>query len=183
MPLDRTPIRESGSSDLNRVRPAGDFDGTSRRQAMKDLLAKHDTSEAERRVADALEQNPAHAFWTKRLRQVLGFAFAFLALSNSAGAQIRSSAPRLTPQEAADVLRRLDTPANITLHPPCSDCDGPKVFVLASTPGAASWLTFPPESPRRRLDGTLLSDPPTVYGFNPFFVPVLTAPHEHSRRK
>jgi len=40
----------------------------------------------------------------------------------------------------------------------------PSVRTSTSKPGALSWLEFPPERPARRLDGTLLSDPITIYG-------------------
>jgi hypothetical protein len=42
-----------------------------------------------------------------------------------------------------------------------------------STPGALSWLDFPPERPARRLDGTLLTSPVTIYGDT----------HHHERRR
>jgi len=65
--------------------------------------------------------------------------------------------PKLTPQQAADVLRPHQFVAQEV-------GTGPKVIVIPSTPGAVSWLAFPPPTPARRLDGTLLSQPVIVYG-------------------
>jgi len=93
---------------------------------------------------------------------------------------ITSSAPPLTPAEAAAIVSRLEH-----LPPPviCSGCDGPKIFIIGSRPGASSWLDFPPESPRRRLDGTLLTDPPATYGWSPSVLFVPAYPQEHQHRK
>lgn len=58
--------------------------------------------------------------------------------------------PKLTPQEAADVLR-----PNSFTQP--KTYDGPHVFIINYHPPYRY-------EPRRRLDGTLLSHPPIVYG-------------------
>jgi hypothetical protein len=60
--------------------------------------------------------------------------------------------PKLTPQQAADIMR----PHQFVPVPTCNDCTGP---YFAST----GWKP-PAPLPPRRLDGTLLTDPPTVYG-------------------
>lgn len=218
MILDRSPIRETGSSDTNRPAP-GDVVDMSRRRALEALLAK----------SDALEQVPAHRFWDKQkrhtisgrqvmaqsehaarvwerlfpgkpmhfevdgdamcsgdlshiekrlfnhyapwhlrlkftlrrtLRMVLPL-FGVLVLAANAHAQTRQ-------ERAAEILRKLDTPANWNLHPQstCTDCNGPRVVVIGSTPGAATWMTFPPERPRLRLDGTPVTQRPTIYGLS-----------------
>jgi hypothetical protein len=174
--MDRSPIRETGSSDSNRPTP-GEFADISRRRALEALLAK----------PDALDQNPAHRFWASqradfaaterrifrhyapwplRLRvwftRTFRIALVLFLVSATAHAQGRmsftSSAPKLTPQEAADIMR----PHQYVAPPPAPD--GPHVYVINSTPGAASWLSFPPERPRIRLDGTPITQAPTVYG-------------------
>ena len=68
---------------------------------------------------------------------------------------ICSSVPPLTPAQAADVLR-----PNAFWTFVCMDCDGPRVASTAFVPA-------PPIVPRR-LDGTLLSQPPTVLGLGPW---------------
>jgi hypothetical protein len=165
MPLDRSPIRESGSSNLNRPRPAGDFDGSTRVQAMRDLLAKHEEPKE-----DELDRHPVHRFWAKRARRVLGLAVFVLLVRNGDAhactitakhnepATVTDCNVRPSPAEAAAIVSRLEHPVT------CERCDGPYIYIINSTPGALSWLTFPPESPRRRLDGTLLTQRPTVYG-------------------
>lgn len=136
--------------------------GVSRASALKQLLDKHEEPDPTRDV-------PAHRFWARYGRRIVktamfgGFAIALFA--SSARADDRA-------ERAAAIMRNLDSTANYDKHPACTDCDGPRVFVINSTPGASSWMTFPPESPRRRLDGTLLTDPPTVYGgYNAWFHP------------
>jgi hypothetical protein len=64
-----------------------------------------------------------------------------------------SSAPPLTPAQAADILR----PYAFYM---CTDCNGPTVSSTAFVPA-------PPITPRR-LDGTLLSTPPTVIRMGPW---------------
>lgn len=69
--------------------------------------------------------------------------------------------PKLTPAQAADVMRNAGGVANrtnVVTH------QGPTFAVTSSTePSAGPWA-FPPPTPARRLDGTLLSDPITIYG-------------------
>lgn len=75
-------------------------------------------------------------------------------LATPASAQIAWSGPRLTPAEAAAVLARMDSTTNRTHVFVCMDCDGPRYAV------APNWPLFQPFPPPRRLDGTLLSQPP-----------------------
>ena len=75
-------------------------------------------------------------------------------------AQIVMAAPPLPPAEAAEILAGVDSPANMTGRFVCTDCDGPHVVLVPSEPGAGPFGRFPPFRPRRRLDGTLLSQPP-----------------------
>lgn len=201
--MDRSPFREVGTSDLKTTRPSGDFDGVTRRDTMRVLLAKHERhtisgrqmmtqSEHAARVWARLhpgkpmhfeQDGDARPWWHVDFRAIERRLFALfnqpiipfaLALSATvvwgtvAQAQVKSSGAPLTPQAAADVMRRLDSPANIAMRPALPD--GPRIFIMPSTPGAAGWLTFPPPTPRLRLDGTPLTQPPTVYG------PVLTFP-------
>lgn len=79
--------------------------------------------------------------------------------------QIIWNGPRLTPAEAADVLRRAPGLANVA-NQPTPIPEGPTVVISGSRPGAASWLDFPAPYPARRLDGTPAWWPPTVYGGN-----------------
>jgi hypothetical protein len=70
-------------------------------------------------------------------------------------------------QAPEESLRILNSPAmqsNVTHHPvPLRTGTRPKSITIHSSPGASSWLSFPATSPPRRLDGTLLSQPITVY--------------------
>jgi hypothetical protein len=66
-----------------------------------------------------------------------------------------SSAPPLTPAQAADILR-----PNAFVLWKCTDCFGPTVSSTAFVPA-------PPIVPRR-LDGTLLTQPPTVHRMGPW---------------
>ena len=74
-----------------------------------------------------------------------------------------SSAPRLTPQQAADILRPNAYQAL------CGDCDGPRVAIAPYTPPP-----FRIVEPRR-LDGTLLSQPPFFLRYR--------IPRDHGRRR
>jgi hypothetical protein len=76
-------------------------------------------------------------------------------------AQIVSSAPPLSPAEAAQVMARLDSPANATGRFVCLDCDGPHVIVISSRPQDGPFGAFEPFPPPRRLDGTLISSKPS----------------------
>ena len=98
--------------------------------------------------------------------------------------QLVSSAPPLPPAQAAAIMARVDSVANWTNRRLCVDCDGPRFASTGSRgPSAGPW-EFPPPSPPRRLDGTLLTDPPaywppTVINVLPPWVgasPVLVAP-------
>lgn len=139
--MDRSTMRESGSSDSNRPAPTGDFDGYTRRQAMRDLLAKHEEP------SDPTEHVPAHRFWARRAARVLklalvafainivwgtGPAFACTITANAKG-EITKSADctqqRLTPAQAADIIR----PNQYVAPPVCTDCDGPRVSVAPYT--------------------------------------------------
>jgi hypothetical protein len=65
---------------------------------------------------------------------------------------------------------------------------GPTVFIMgSSSPQAGPWA-FPPPAPARRLDGTLLDSPVTVYGsmYESYrrYPPVLGVPgHPHRRAR
>lgn len=145
--MDRSTFRESGSSDSHRPTPPGDFNGSTRRQALTDLLAKHE---------DPTKHVPAHQFWTRRfiemdmapierrvfrefapwpmrLRMFLARAFrvtAVLVVSHLV-LEARANACTIkvvkhneatsagctaaaTPQDAADVMAKVDSPANVT---------------------------------------------------------------------
>ncbi len=142
--MDRSAIRETGSSDLSRPAPQGDFDGYTRRQAMKDLLAKHE------------EPSPAHSFWTAQARRdnerreapwflrILGLvAFAFAinivwgtdahacTITQKANEKpvVTDCAKKLTPAQAADIIR----PNSYVAPPVCTDCDGPRIATAPYT--------------------------------------------------
>lgn len=66
--------------------------------------------------------------------------------------QIVSSSPPLAPAEAAAVLARLDSPANRTHVVACADCDGPRVFVITSSPTSGPFGAFPRFPPSRPLN-------------------------------
>lgn len=70
---------------------------------------------------------------------------------------ICADAPKSTSAQAADVLRDHQYVA-------VPKGNGPTFVIIPSTPGALGWLAFPPSTPARRLDGTLLSQPVTIYG-------------------
>jgi hypothetical protein len=106
-------------------------------------------------------------------------------------AQIRSTAPPLAPADAVAVLQSSHSPADVT-HAFFYREPGPRWFVTgASGPTAGPW-DWPPESPRLRLDGTPLSQPPDRYGPDFLFLPSFGASrgvhprsatgHEHGAR-
>lgn len=69
--------------------------------------------------------------------------------------------PKLTPAQAAEILRTAQGQSNRTN---IVWSDGPRIAVIGtSEPNAGPWK-FPAPAPPRRLDGTLLSDPVTLYG-------------------
>lgn len=179
--------------------PTGEYDGTTRATALRELLAKHEPP-PQRCEAALLQESAAHAFWNRhrpfvevdfaetekrifrqmapwhlrmrwffsrmfKLAVVIIFAnivwgtraeACTLTAHKGEAPVITDCALHLTPTAAADTLAR------IAPFIPCPDCE--QVFTSHSTPGALSWLAFPAERPARRLDGTLLSDPPTLYG-------------------
>jgi hypothetical protein len=104
-----------------------------------------------------------------RPRLILAFV---IATGLPAHAQIiRSTAPPLAPADAVAVLQSSHSPANVTGLHFYRDVDGPRVAIsgLSSpTPGPWNW---PAESPRLRLDGTPLSQPPDRYGPDFLFLP------------
>lgn len=93
-----------------------------------------------------------------------GFLVLLLVLlfAGSAAADIKWTGPKLTPGAAADVLRRSPALAHIKNQPAPEQPRAESVGI--GTPGALSWLAFPPERPRIRLDGTPLTQPLDVYG-------------------
>jgi hypothetical protein len=79
-------------------------------------------------------------------------------------AQMISSSPPLTPAEAARILANspgLSNWTNRTDEP--APADGPAVTVVESSPTAGPFGEFEPFPEPRRLDGTLLSQPPDWY--------------------
>lgn len=80
--------------------------------------------------------------------------------------------PQLTPTEAAAIL----APHQYVAPPTCTRCDGP-YFASTGSKGATSgpW-DWPEPMPARRLDGTLLMDPPAVYGAYPSYLCPFTYP-------
>jgi hypothetical protein len=58
----------------------------------------------------------------------------------------------LTASEAAAVLARLDSPSNFARRSLCTDCDGPRVFVIPSSPTSGPFGPFPPYPVQRPLN-------------------------------
>jgi hypothetical protein len=72
--------------------------------------------------------------------------------------------PKQTPAEAVAIL----TPHQYVAPTVCR-CEGPTVVVVGTkTPTLGPW-DFPEPTPARRLDGTRVDDPPTVYGIPPYW--------------
>jgi hypothetical protein len=71
-----------------------------------------------------------------------------------------STVPRLTPTEAARILVASGGPY---VYVPPIQRDGPVVVTNRSRAGDGPW-EWPKPQPARRLDGTLLTTPPTIYG-------------------
>jgi hypothetical protein len=94
------------------------------------------------------------------------FTVLLLLLAAPGFGQPKPHTPQLTPAEAAAIL----APHQYVAPPVCTRCDGP---YFAST-GAKGPLDWPEPAPARRLDGSLLTDPPAVYGayLCPFTYPV-----------
>lgn len=73
-----------------------------------------------------------------------------------------ASAPPVSPEDAAKIFAASSTREHQVALPAAPR--GPRITIVGSTPGALGWLAFPAERPARRLDGTLLAQPATVYG-------------------
>ena len=80
--------------------------------------------------------------------------------------------PQLTPAEAAAIMAPHQYMAPLI----CVQCDGP-YFASTGSKGATSgpW-EWPIPAPQRRLDGTLLTDPPALYGAYPSYLCPFTYP-------
>jgi hypothetical protein len=159
-------ITETVRESCDRGAPVtGDFDGVTRAQALAALLAKAEAEETRPAVKLDLGRQ------LRRLVTMFGLAAAIvLAFAAAAAAQagkMTSSRPPLSPAEAAAIMARVDSTANWTNRRVCTDCDGPRVASTGSRgPSSGPW-DFPPETPRRRLDGTLLTDPPADAWYYP----------------
>jgi hypothetical protein len=75
-----------------------------------------------------------------------------------------SAAPPLPPAEAAAIMARLDSPANVTGRVLWPAADGPLVVIVGSSPTAGPFGEFAPFPPSFPLDGTWLRQRPAVYG-------------------
>lgn len=89
-----------------------------------------------------------------------------------------STAPKLTPAEAVRVFTAASTPS---MYVPPAPLYGPVVATTGSRPGASPW-DWPKPRPARRLDGTLLTTPPTIYGLPPWWAFRHYPPHSYQRR-
>lgn len=101
--------------------------------------------------------------------KVLVFLVALLWASGASAQRITWLGPKLNADQAAAVLRACTVCLANRANWPAPMPDGP-LWITVGHPGdagAASWLPWPKPSPRTRLDGTPLSQPPQVYG-NPF---------------
>lgn len=90
------------------------------------------------------------------------FIASFTALTFGQGITVVNSGQRLTPAEAAAILRGPAMQSNRT----DAQAPPPRVpsVVVPSTPGASTWLQFPKPAEQRRLDGTPITMPPANYG-------------------
>jgi hypothetical protein len=84
--------------------------------------------------------------------------------------------PRPTAAEALRIFSAASTPFIYVAPWP----KGPTVVVIGSGPTLGPW-TMPPPVPARRLDGTLLTNPPIDYWSRPsfIFVPIVDQLHHH----
>jgi hypothetical protein len=166
-------VRETGDKGAS---VSGDFDGVTRAQALAALLAKYEAEETRPAVKWDL---------AKQLRRVavlfgtvaaVALLFVDVAAQGRPAGTMTSSRPALSPAEAAAIMARVDSTANWTNRRACADCDGPRVASTgARGPSLGPW-DFPLESPRRRLDGTLVTDPPADAWYVPQFVVAPFAP-------
>lgn len=93
---------------------------------------------------------------------------------------VSSSQPALSPADAVAVLTGGPGLANRTYAPDPWLPAGPLVASTgAQGPSLGPW-DFPQPTPARRLDGTLLSEPAQVYGWNPTYG-IVIVPGGHSR--
>lgn len=83
------------------------------------------------------------------------------------------SAPKPSPDAAMKIWTAASTPLATQL-PKLETRPDSYPLVSGSKPSVGPW-EFPPERPARRLDGTLLSEPPVVYG--------VRLPHNWDRRR
>ena len=56
---------------------------------------------------------------------------------------IVSSSPRIPPEQALAILSRMDSPSNWTNRFTCTDCDGPRVTIIASRAEHGPFGPFP----------------------------------------
>jgi hypothetical protein len=81
-----------------------------------------------------------------------------------------------TPAEAITILQSHQYQTPVVCR-----CDGPTVTILSTkTPTLGPW-DFPEPTPARRLDGTRVDDPPTVYGIPPYWSVFVSYPTEIRR--
>jgi len=117
-------VRESGKGESARPTPAGDFDGTTRVDAMRALLAGHKADRKERLL--------------RRLRRPLIERIGAALTVGTLFQGIIWTGPKLTPQEAADVLRPNQTVvACECFHGPYVASTGSEVSQLVSDYRAA----------------------------------------------
>lgn len=84
---------------------------------------------------------------------------ALLLCAAPASAQIVSTHPPLSPEQAVAVLRGSHSIADYTDRHFASD-DGPTFFILGGSPTAGPYGELRPFGPDRRLDGTSYADAP-----------------------
>lgn len=119
-------LRETGTGENQRPTPTGDYDGSSRVEALRAMIERVHTAEAKR------DARPRWHRW------LFGPALVpvLLVSVTTASAQITWTGSKLTPQQAADVLR-----PNQYRPSTCEvvSCAGPTVASTQSAPGALGW--------------------------------------------
>ena len=132
------------------------YNGETRNRILEELLKKHEGVLGE---YHARAHSPAEHFLILLRRRIDPPAQRVLAALRQFIPLVLALSAALSPAEGARVLAALDSPANFTHARPAWP-DAPRVIIVYST---TTIIPVPPRDPYR-LDGTLKSSPPVVYG-------------------
>lgn len=91
------------------------------------------------------------------------FVASFAVLTYGQTINVISTGPKLTPAQAAEILRGAAMQSNMANRPTPLPAALPSLVILG-VPGGNTWMPMPKTSETRRLDGTSINTPPANYG-------------------